>query len=941
MPKKKLRKDIKNDKEKKLFNNLLKATHQFMQGRSFVPLTETELMERLHLHEFHRPVLQKVLKDLVKQGTAEVTRGRYSWKKASNDIVKGVLNVHPRGFGFLKPDDSSLYPQDIFIPKHLTQNAVDGDTVEVLINNESISEKGPEGKVIAILSRGRTHLAGIIREVDKQGNLSAYVPMLGMAQRVILETQADLPLRVGDRIVMEVIEWGTKETTTYCKVSHHLGHISDPSCDTRAAIEEYELRGDFPNRAIEEAQNFGKQVSRKDIEGREDLRSIECFTIDPDTAKDFDDAVSLAKDHKGHYHLGVHIADVSHYVQIGTALDEEAQIRCNSTYFPGYCLPMLPKELSDNLCSLKPKVNRLTVSVLMQFDAEGNLLDYRIIRSVIKSAKRFTYREAKEVLDHKKTSPHAKTLALMVELCGLLKRKRYERGSIEFGIPELVIIVDEKGMPQKTDYVVYDITHQLVEEFMLKANEIVATHLSEQGKNLTYRVHDEPTEENLKDFALLASAFGFRLSEKPTPKEIQKLFDEAMSTPYGQYLATSYIRRMRLAMYSPENIGHYGLSLSYYCHFTSPIRRYIDLVIHRILFNEGDDLETLEMIAAHCSEQERISAKAENSVLLLKKLRLLQELRTKDPYRDYEAVVTRVKNFGVFFEVPQFMLESYLHVSELEDDYYVYEEPAIQLRGVRHGRVYHAGDKINVILKEVDFITLESKWYLADQKFEVPSKKKKKRTERKARKKSSARKNQKMKLPRDYYRHVDVLFLSQDLLGKYLFTHFNGELTGGMIVETEAYRAPEDRASHAFGHRRTQRNEVMYAHGGLCYVYLCYGIHSLFNVVTNEENVPHAILIRAIEPTEGIEIMLKRRGKQKLERSLTAGPGALAKALGIDTRHNGEDLTSHSIWIEDRGIVISEDQIIASPRVGVDYAGEDAALPWRFRLKGSPWTSKP
>jgi ribonuclease R len=743
-PKKpKKREPLKPAKDQKLFNNLLKATQQFMQGRSFVPLTETELMERLHLHEFHRPIFQEVLKNLIKQGIADVSHGRYSWKKTPSDIVRGVLKVHPRGFGFLKADEPALYPQDIFIPKHLTQNAVDGDTVEVLVNNESISEKGPEGKVIAILSRGRTHLAGIIKEVDKNGDLVAYVPILGMAQQVIVEAEDDIPLHVGDRTVMKVMEWGTKETRTYCKVSHHLGHISDPSCDVHAAIEEYELRADFPTKAIQEAQDLGTQVPLKEIRQREDLRGIECFTIDPDTAKDFDDAISLSTTPQGHYHLGVHIADVSHYVYPGTALDEEAQIRCNSTYFPGYCLPMLPKELSDHLCSLKPQVNRLTVSVLMQFDPQGTLLDHRICRSVIKSAKRFTYREAKEVLDGKKTSSHSKTLQLMVELCGLLKRKRYERGSIEFGIPELVIIVDETGAPQKTDYVVYDITHQLVEEFMLKANEVVATHLSEQGKNLTYRIHEEPTEENLKDFSVLANAFGYKLSEKPTPKEIQQLFDTALSTPYGQYLATSYIRRMRLAQYSPENIGHYGLSLSHYCHFTSPIRRYIDLVIHRILFDESDELEHLEMIAARCSEQERISAKAENSVLLLKKLRLLQRHQKKKPYQEYEAIVTRVKNFGIFFEVPQFMLESYLHVSELEDDYYVYEERTACLRGINIGFTYRAGDKITVILKSVDLITLESKWYLQpeEEPEEIFKKKKRKRKKQKDMQKKFRRKN--------------------------------------------------------------------------------------------------------------------------------------------------------------------------------------------------------
>lgn len=697
-------------KQGRLFNNLLKTTQQFIQGRAFVPVTQSELAERLRLPEQHHEMLTQVLDTLVAKKVISVNLGRYSCIQSSENVVAGVMRLHPRGFGFVKPDDPT-YTQDIFIPKHLTKNAVDGDKVEVLINNESVSDKGPEGRVVTITSRGRSHLAGIIREIGRNGTLYAYAPLLGSSQRIIVETDDDT-LKVGDRIVMEVLEWGSKESATVCKMSHYLGHISDPTCDIPAAIEEFELRKDFPIKAVEEARKFGTKVPLQEIRKREDFRSTTCVTIDPDTAKDFDDAISLNKDANGHYHLGVHIADVSHYVSAGSHLDVEAQLRCNSTYFPGFSLPMLPRELSDNLCSLKPNVNRLTASVLMEFDKHGTLCNYRMTRSVIKSAKRFTYREAKEVLDGKKSSPFAENLHLMVELCKLLKAKRYERGSVEFGLPELVVIVNEQGMPTHTDYVVYDITHQLVEEFMLKANETVAWHLSKEGKDLTYRVHDVPSEDNMKDFSVLAAAFGFNLSPTPTPKEIQKLFDEAMDTPFGQYLATSYIRRMRLAAYSSDNIGHYGLSLTHYCHFTSPIRRYVDLVAHRILFHEVSDKATLQRISELSSEQERISAKAENSVSLLKKLRLLDVYHTKEPLRQYEAVVTRVKNFGIYFEVIDLMLENYLHVSELENDYYEFDETAVILRGRRHGQVFKAGDKITVMLSGVDFITLDSKWNL-------------------------------------------------------------------------------------------------------------------------------------------------------------------------------------------------------------------------------------
>lgn len=705
-------KPTRSSKEERLFQNLLKTTQQYVQGRGYHSMTETELFEKLKFVPQHRELFREIMTELIKQGVVEVSRNRFHCLKEREEVVSGILRVHPRGFGFLQADNPALYPQDIFIPKHLTQNAVDGDKVEVVINTEVISEKGPEGRVVTILSRGRTHLAGIISDIESYGDIVAYVPLLGTSRRVVVLPNEDHELKLGDRIVMAVVSWGDQDDETVCRMSHYLGHISDPTCDVKAAIEEYELRADFSRHVVEEAQHCGTRVSVKDIAQREDLREVECFTIDPDTAKDFDDALSLSKDRKGHYHLGVHIADVSHYVKPGTAMDDEAKQRCNSTYFPGTCIPMLPPELSDNLCSLKANVNRLTISVLMEFDSSGDLVNYRMSRTVIKSAKRFSYREAKEVLDGKTKSPHLATLQLMVELCGLLKRKRYERGSIEFAIPELVVRVDDKGVPTRMELVEYDITHQLVEEFMLKANEMVATHLTKLGKNLTYRVHDVPAEENMRDFATLAGAFGFTLSSDPTPQELQKLFDEALHTSYGQYLATSYIRRMRLAIYSPENIGHYGLSLSHYTHFTSPIRRYVDLVVHRILFGESDERRALELIAARSSEQERISAKAEGSVTLLKKLRLLQTVSEKEPKKQFEAVVTRVKNFGIFFEVLDFMLEGYLHVSELNGDYYVFDEKNMRLRGSYTGHSYHSGDRMTVMLKSIDFIHLESKWSL-------------------------------------------------------------------------------------------------------------------------------------------------------------------------------------------------------------------------------------
>jgi len=361
----------------------------------------------------------------------------------------------------------------------------------------------------------------------------------------------------------------------------------------------------------------------------------------------------------------------------------------------------------------------------LTIDPSGTLIDYRIARTVIKSRKRFSYPEAKKVLDGQRKSQYKPLLQRMVELCRLLKQKRYERGSLEFALPDLVVVVDPKGTPHNTQHIEYDVTHQMIEEFMLKANEVVAWHLTKQEKGLTYRIHESPAEENLKEFAALANAFGFEVSNCPQPEELQTLFEQAMQTPYGPFLATSYIRSMRQAMYSPENIGHYGLGLEHYCHFTSPIRRYVDLVVHRILFGDTKDEPELATISNRCSDQERLSAKAEKAVLLLKKLRLLQQRKEDNTYHIYEAVVTKVKPFGFFFEVLDFMLEGFVHISALSSDYFIWDAKATTLRGRSSGKRYHSGDRIHVMLRDVDLILLESQWDLVEDLPEFSGKAKK------------------------------------------------------------------------------------------------------------------------------------------------------------------------------------------------------------------------
>jgi ribonuclease R len=632
------------------------------------------------------------------------------------DILTGTLRLHPRGFGFVVPEDLSLCPQDIFIPRHLTDNAVDGDLVEVLLHPKPQSEKGPEGKIIAVLKRGRTHLAGTISHAQgaaRSLQMMAYVPLLGSTRPVVVKTAPEHPAKIGDRVILRILEWGEEDSPTVCEVTHFIGHINDPSCDISAAIEEFDLRHAFPAAAITQAKKLGSRISTKDLKGRVDLTKEVCVTIDPDTAKDFDDALSIDKDRSGSFHLGVHIADVAHYVPKGSPLDDEAALRANSTYFPGFCLPMLPHELSDELCSLKQGVVRLTVSVLMTFDKTGALTQSEVIRSYIKSNKRMTYGEAKQILDGKKRSPFKQKLQIMSELCALLKKQRYERGSIDFSLPELILEIDEKGMPHGIKIEEYDITHQLVEEFMLKANELVAITLTQRGKLLLYRVHDEPSEENMESFFAMARTLGFPLPAHPEPSDLRHLFDLAKDSPFSQQLAIAFIRNMKLATYSPQNVGHFGLALEHYCHFTSPIRRYSDLITQRLLFDEEGDID-LQKIALKCSEQERLSFRAESSVKLLKKLRLLKQYLHENPQRLYNALVTRIKPFGLTFEVQELFLEGFLHISELENDYFIYEPKAPALIGKASKKRHTIGSQIQVRVLAVDLIHLECKWEIAE-----------------------------------------------------------------------------------------------------------------------------------------------------------------------------------------------------------------------------------
>lgn len=619
-------------------------------------------------------------------------------------ILEGKLSLHSKGFGFVSPTNEDH--DDVFIPASQLKGSIDGDIVEIVVVAKSA--KGFEGKVVRLVKRERKKIVGIVVNVLKTGDAVIYSPVVGEERDIILNKVAKKKWRQGDRVLMQIEK--TTPGKVFCKFSKLFGNIDDPTIDTEVAIAEYDIRKDFPKTVLKEALSFNQKNSIKK-EDRVDLTDLTCMTIDPVDAKDYDDALSITKDKKGHYHLGVHIADVSHFVKVGSALDREAFKRSNSTYFLDGVVPMLPHELSSDLCSLKEKVTRLTASALMEFDSKGNLLKYKFVRSIIKSKKRFTYEEAKEVLDGKKESDLINELNLLVELALILKKQRKERGSVELSMPEIKLTLDEKKVPNGYRRIEYDITHQMVEEFMLKANELVAKHLLDQGKDAIFRIHEEPNPENMKEFYGYARLIGFQIPPEPEEKDLITLFERAQNSPLLEQLAIRFIRSMKLAVYSENNIGHFGLALENYTHFTSPIRRYSDLVVHRLLFDKNYT-PNLKLISLWCTEQERKSFKAEMSVIKLKKLRYLEKIISETKDKIFSVTITNIKPMGIFFDLDFIGFEGFIHVSNLGHEYYHFDDKRRVFTGDATGQTYSIGKPIQVMIESIDLLLGECSWSL-------------------------------------------------------------------------------------------------------------------------------------------------------------------------------------------------------------------------------------
>ncbi len=675
-------------------NQILKL----LGGQDYAPANVPELLHLLGWSRHRQQELQRELRRLELTGRVARIKGNRYILPQEADLIPGRIRMNRAGKGFLQPDDAAI--KEIGIPENATLTALHED--HVLVRRDRPESKNT-GTVIRVLKRHRTKIVGTLQKGSRFLYVAPDDPRIPHDIYVPEPRDVGRPAHIGDKVVVELREWESRNANPEGEIIEVLGAPDEEGVDMLSVLRQYDLPLRFPKNVLAEARAIGTDVMPHELHGREDCRSQQVVTIDPDDAKDFDDAICLQRVSAGQSRLWVHIADVSHYVKPRTALDVEAGRRGNSTYLVDRVIPMLPEALSNELCSLKPNVDRLTKCVEFLISRDGRVLATRFYPAVIHSQRRFAYREVLEVLQRQPASDIERMLHDANELAQRIRRLRFKAGSLELDFPESKIRLDEKGRITRIERVENDISHQLIEEFMLLANEAVATRLMDLNLPAIYRVHEEPDERRLREYREDVLSHHIPCGNLSRPFEAQKLLQKLGTLPIGQALKIGFLKSLMRARYDINPLGHYGLAKKKYTHFTSPIRRYADLVVHRALFQKDQRAgKPLKETAEHISDTERNSADAERDSKDVKLFAFLKAQLASGKPQHYPALVTDLRNFGFFVDVPGLAMSGLVPLSTIEDDFYIYDEQRNHLIGRRTGRVIRLGDKLEVQVAKVD-----------------------------------------------------------------------------------------------------------------------------------------------------------------------------------------------------------------------------------------------
>ena len=667
-----------------------------------------ELAILLQVPKDQRKELKAIMDSLEAEGKVHVSKkGKYTKGEAKR--IVGTYQAHARGFGFVAVEGED---DDIFISEDDTNGAFHGDQVEVTIKSAP-DGKRREGKVVRILSHGTTRLVGYFQ---KNKNFGFVVPdNQRFIKDVFVPLERSKGAVTGHKVVVELTKYGGDNKKPEGKIVEIIGHVNDPGTDIMSIVKGYDLPIEFPEKVLNQAERVAKDVSTADMAGRMDIRDWQMVTIDGEDAKDLDDAISLTKEGEN-YKLGVHIADVTNYVQEKSALDREAYKRGTSVYLVDRVIPMLPHILSNGICSLNEGEDRLALSCIMTINDKGNVVDYKIAETVICVDRRMTYTSVKKILEEqdeeesKKYEEFVPMFQMMEKVAGILREKRKKRGSIDFDFPETKMVLDEQGKPIELKPYDRNVATKIIEDFMLLANETVAEHYFWQEIPFVYRTHEQPDEEKIQKLAIFINNFGHSMhiaNNAVRPKEIQKLLVKVEGTNEEALISRLALRSMKQAKYTPENTGHFGLATTYYCHFTSPIRRYPDLQIHRIIKedlrgrmneNRREHYEKiLPEVTKQCSARERLAEEAERETIKLKKVEYMEEHIGEV----FEGVISSITKWGIYVELPN-TIEGLVHVTNMHDDHYDYIEERFEMVGEHTRKVYKLGQTVYIVATGTD-----------------------------------------------------------------------------------------------------------------------------------------------------------------------------------------------------------------------------------------------